>query len=127
MMIIFSGGIVVTKILIAEDDESVLEVLRLILSRENYQILTAKNGREAIDLYRFAKPELVLMDIELPEVDGITATKEIRSIDPNAKIIGVTAYARSKGDALTLAGALEIIEKPFSRRKIVSTIKKYLS
>jgi len=118
---------VATKILIAEDDESVLEVLKLILSRENYQILTAKNGREAIDLYRFAKPEIVLMDIELPELDGISATKEIKSIDPNAKIIGVTAYARSKGNELTSAGALEIIEKPFNRRKIISTIKKYLS
>ncbi len=116
-----------TKILIAEDDESVLEVLKLILSRENYQILTAKNGREAIDLYRFARPEIVLMDIELPEMDGISATKEIKSIDPEAKIIGVTAYARSKGSELTSAGALEIIEKPFNRRKIVSTIKKYLS
>jgi len=118
---------VVTKILIAEDDDSVLEVLRLILSKENYQILTAKNGREAVDIYRFARPELVLMDIELPEVDGVAATMEIKTIDPDAKIIGVTAYARSRGKELASAGALEIIEKPFNRRKIISTIKKYIS
>ncbi len=117
----------VAKILIAEDDESVLEVLRLILSRENYQILTAKNGREAIEIYRFAKPDVVLMDIELPEVDGVSATQRIISFDPNAKIIGVTAYVRSRGSDLLSAGAVEIIEKPFNRRKIVSTIKKYLS
>ncbi len=117
----------VTKVLIAEDDDSVLEILRLILSKENFQILTAKNGREAVDMYRFAKPELVLMDIELPEVDGVTATREIKNIDPDAKIIGVTAYARSRGGELASAGALEIIEKPFNRRKIISTIKKYIS
>ncbi|AIY90111.1 response regulator [Geoglobus acetivorans] len=115
------------KVMIVEDDDAVLEVLKVMLSKGNCQILVAKNGQEAIDLYRFAKPDLVLMDIELPVIDGITATKEIKKLDPNAKIIGVTAYSRSKGKHLIEAGALDIIDKPFTKKKIFQILERYTS
>ncbi|NOY11861.1 MAG: response regulator [Archaeoglobi archaeon] len=114
------------KILVVEDDPAVLDVVKLMLNGNNCQVLTARNGREAVDLYRFAKPDIVLMDIEMPVMDGIEATKEILRLDPNAKIIGVTAFSKTKGKDLIAAGALEMIEKPFTRRKLLAAIKKYL-
>lgn len=112
-------------VLIVEDDVAVLEVLQMMLS-ENYNVILAKNGKEAIYSYKMYKPDIVIMDIMLPEIDGIEATKEIKRRDPNAKIIGITAFAIQKGKDLLKAGALEIIEKPFTRKKLIDTIEKYL-
>ncbi len=114
------------KVLVVEDDQAVLDVIRLMINGSECQVLTARNGKEAVDLYRFAKPDIVLMDVEMPVMDGVQATKEILRLDPNAKIIGVTAFSKTKGKDLLAAGALEMIEKPFTRRKILSTIRKYL-
>ncbi|MCX8172917.1 MAG: response regulator [Archaeoglobaceae archaeon] len=113
------------RVLIVEDDLAVLEVLQMMLS-EDYNIIVAKNGREAIYSYKIYKPDIVLMDIMLPEIDGIEAAKEIKKRDSNAKIIGITAFALQKGKDLLQAGALEIIEKPFTRRKLIETIEKHL-
>lgn len=67
------------------------------------------------------------MDIMLPVMDGVQATKEILKIDPNARIIGVTAYAVNRGKELLRAGALDILKKPFSRNELVEIIDKFLS
>ncbi|MEM2727189.1 MAG: response regulator [Archaeoglobaceae archaeon] len=112
-------------VLIVEDDVAVLEVLQMMLS-ENYNVILARNGKDAINSYKMYKPDIVLMDIVLPVIDGIEATKEIKKKYPNAKIIGITAFAIQKGKDLLKAGALEIIEKPFTRKKLIDTIEKYL-
>ncbi|MCS7130737.1 MAG: response regulator [Archaeoglobaceae archaeon] len=112
-------------VLIVEDDSAVLEVLETMLS-ERYKVITATNGKEAVNNYRMFKPDIVLMDIMMPVMDGIEATKEIKSKYPNAKIIGVTAFASQKGKEILEAGALEIIEKPFTKKKLIETIEKYL-
>ncbi len=114
-----------TVVLIVEDDDSVMEVLRIMLS-DRYTVLEARNGREAIELYRSYRPDIVLMDIMMPEVDGIAATREIKKIDPGARIIGVNAYAKKKAKELIEAGALEVLEKPFSRKDVISAIEKHL-
>ncbi|MDK2795501.1 MAG: two-component system, chemotaxis family, chemotaxis protein CheY [Archaeoglobaceae archaeon] len=112
-------------ILIVEDDSAILEVLETMLS-EKYRVMKATNGKEAVKIYRMLKPDLVLMDIMMPVMDGIEATKEIKSKYPNAKILGVTAFASQKGKEILEAGALEIIEKPFTKKKLLETIEKYL-
>lgn len=114
-----------TVILIVEDDVSVMEILKIMLSGR-YTVIEAKNGREAIEIYRTYRPDVVLMDIVMPEIDGIAATREIKKIDPKAKIIGVTAYAKKRARELLEAGALEVLEKPFSRKDIISAIEKHL-
>lgn len=113
------------RVLIVEDDVAVLEVLQMMLS-ENYEVILARTGKEAIYSYKMYKPDIVLMDIVLPDVDGIEVTKEIKKRDSNAKIIGITAFSVQKGKDLIKAGALEIIEKPFTRKKLIDTIEKYL-
>lgn len=113
------------RVLIVEDDEAVLDVLELMLS-EKYELVVATSGEEAIRMYKVTVPDLVLMDIVMPGVDGVQATREIKNIDPNAKILGITAYATQRGKELLDAGALEIIEKPFTKSKLFEKIEKYL-
>jgi CheY-like chemotaxis protein len=106
------------KILIVDDDLAVLEVLSLML-KDDYEVITATNGKEAIDKYRKFKPDLVLMDVVMPEMDGIRATKEILKIDPNAKIIAIwqnecrhckceSVYAKHRGKDMLKASAIDI-------------------
>ncbi|MDK2781791.1 MAG: two-component system, chemotaxis family, chemotaxis protein CheY, partial [Archaeoglobi archaeon] len=99
--------------------------LKLVLE-EKYEVITATNGEEAVQLYKSHKPDVVLMDIIMPVMNGVDATREIKKYDPDAKIIGVTAYARTHRNILLKAGALEIVEKPFRRRVLLETIEKYL-
>ncbi len=113
------------KVLIVEDDEAVLETLELMLKNE-FDVIAVKTGVEAINAFEFAKPEVVLMDILLPEMDGAEATKEILKRSPDTVVIGITAYARRRGKDLINAGAKEVLEKPFGRKLLVETIKKYL-
>jgi len=118
-------GLLKKKILIVEDDADVLEILRLMLSDYDYVIAT--DGKKAVQLYAIHKPSWVFMDIVLPEMSGIGATKEILEKDPDAKIVGVTAFGKRWGKELLEAGALEVIEKPFTRKKILEVVEKYLN
>lgn len=112
-------------ILLVEDDLALLEALELML-KDRYEVVKATNGREAVKLYNTVKPDLVLTDIVMPEMDGVEATKEILRMDPNAKIVGITAYYLSKEKDLLTAGAKEVLEKPFTRKKLIEVIEKYL-
>ncbi|NHW23013.1 MAG: response regulator [Archaeoglobales archaeon] len=112
-------------ILIVDDDLALLEALELML-RGKYEVVKVTNGKEAVKTYRNIRPDLVLTDIVMPEMDGIETTKEILKIDPNAKIVGITAYSQSRGKDLINAGAKEIIEKPFTRRRLIEVVERYL-
>ncbi len=114
------------KAIIADDDEAVREVIGAMIS-DHFTVIYASNGKEAVEIYRMLKPDLVLMDILMPEVDGIQATKEIKKMDPDAKIIAITAYASSKGNEILSAGALDVIEKPISKSRLIEKIKKYVT
>ncbi|MEM3478011.1 MAG: response regulator, partial [Archaeoglobaceae archaeon] len=78
-------------------------------------------------LFKEKRPDLVVTDILMPEIDGVEATKRILEIDPNAIVIGITAYYLSKAKSLLEVGAKEVLEKPFTRKKLIETIEKYLS
>ncbi len=119
------GRIMKARILVVEDDFAVLEALKLMLE-EYYEVIVAVNGTEAVKLYESLKPDIVLMDIAMPEMDGVQATKEILKKDPNATIICVTAFATQRGKDILDAGAREIIEKPFTRKRLLEKIESYL-
>ncbi|MCR5399161.1 MAG: response regulator [Lachnospiraceae bacterium] len=85
------------------------------------------NGREAVEMYQVVRPDIVLMDITMPEMDGITATKEIIKFDPDAKIIIVSALGQMEMviKAIT-AGAKDFIVKPIEGDKLQFCIRKYM-
>lgn len=114
-----------TRLLIVDDDDSIREIIKVML--KDYEIIEATNGYEAIRLYEKIRPNLVLMDVSMPQMDGVEATKEIVNIDPKAIVIGLTAFARSRGKDMLAAGAKEVVEKPFTRRRLKDIIERHLA
>ncbi len=110
--------------MIVDDETAMREILKIML--RDYKVLEASNGKEAVELYKKEKPDLVLMDIMMPVMSGIDAVKEIKKIDPNAKVIAITAYASTKGEKAIEAGVDKIVRKPFTRKEILKIIEDFL-
>ena len=114
-------------ILIAEDDESNYLLIKSILGKE-YNLVHAWNGKEAIEIFGTQKPELVLMDIKMPVVDGYDATRKIREISENVPIIAVTAYAFEEDEARIMGlGFTGYMSKPINRIKLLEMISQMLA
>lgn len=116
------------RILITDDAMFMRVTLKDILSRNGYEIAgEASNGREAVELYQSLKPDLVTMDITMPDMDGITALKEIRRIDPEACVLMCTAMGQRNMVMEAMgAGARDFIVKPFQRDKVLESVSKLL-
>ncbi|TYQ28134.1 response regulator [Pseudanabaena sp. UWO311] len=116
-------------ILIAEDNEANIMTISSYLSAKGYRIVLAKNGEEAIAIALSAKPDLILMDVQMPLMDGLEATKKIRQITSLVKvpIIALTALAMTDDrDRCLAAGANEYLTKPIKLKELVTMIQKVL-
>lgn len=116
------------KVLIVDDSGYMRQVIRKHLENKGYEIVgEAQDGLEAIQKYAELKPDIVTMDISMKKVGGIEATKKIKSIDPNAKIIIVSALGESRfiKEAIQ-AGAHDFIIKPFAEERLISSIMNAL-
>ena len=99
-----------------------------LLAEEGYEIIEAGNGVEAVKLYQENPPDCVLMDITMPEMDGLTALKEIRKVDPEARIAMVTAMGQQAIILEALkAGAKDFVIKPFEKERVVDAVAKLLA
>jgi two-component system chemotaxis response regulator CheY len=115
------------KILLVDDAAFMRMRCAKLLTENGYEVGEAENGQEAIAKYQSYQPDLVLMDITMPVMDGITATREIRALDPNAKVIMVSALGQQTMVIEAIkAGAKDFVVKPFEPEKILSTVKKVI-
>lgn len=116
-------------ILIVDDAAFMRMMIKDILSKNGYTVVgEAGDGAQAVEKYKECTPDLVTMDITMPEMDGITAVKEIRKINPNAKIIMCSAMGQQAMviDAIQ-AGAKDFIVKPFQADRVLEAIRKTLA
>lgn len=115
------------KILVVDDAEFLRVRISKMLTGDGYEIIEADNGAKAVEAYKTAHPDLVLMDITMPEMDGLTALKEIRAHDAKAKIIMLTALGQESVVLEAIkSGARDFIVKPFERERVVGAISKLL-
>lgn len=116
------------KVLIADDSTMIRFELTTMLEDMGLEIAgEAENGVQAVELYQQLKPDLVTLDIIMPEKDGITALKEILALDPSAKIVMVSAMGDKKSLLTCLsAGAFDFVEKPFVAEKVKHTINNLI-
>lgn len=105
------------KVMIVDDDPSVREVLKLML--KGFNILEASDGEEAIKKFMEERPRIVLMDIMMPKIDGIEATKKIKEIEPETLVIGITAFEQARTDEILRAGAKDVLTKPLSKLSLI--------
>jgi two-component system chemotaxis response regulator CheY len=116
-----------TKILIVDDAEFLRVRISKMLIGDGFEVSEAENGLKAIEAYKANKPDLVLMDITMPEMDGLTALKELRKSDPNAKVVMLTALGQESVVLEAVkSGAKDFIVKPFERDRVMSAINKLL-
>jgi two-component system cell cycle response regulator DivK len=117
------------RILVVEDQEDNRRILRDLLTRSGFAIDEAENGEDALESIARQRPDLILMDIQLPVLDGYEATRRIKS-DPQLRaipIIVVTSYALSGDEAKAReAGCDAYVTKPYSPRQLLAKIKEYL-
>jgi CheY-like chemotaxis protein len=117
------------RILVVEDNEQNLYLATFLLEKNGHEVITAKDGLEAIEKAKMEKPDLILMDIQLPEMNGYQATKRIKSTPEisHIPIVAVTSYAMLGDREKALAiGCVGYIEKPFAPETFVSEVEKYL-
>ncbi|KOO46603.1 response regulator [Priestia koreensis] len=117
------------RILVVDDAAFMRMMIKDILTKNGYEVVAeAADGAQAIEKYQEHNPDLVTMDITMPEMDGITALKEIKKMNPNAKIIMCSAMGQQAMviDAIQ-AGAKDFIVKPFQADRVLEAIGKTLS
>jgi len=117
------------RILIIEDQEDNRAIMRDVLSSAGYALIEAVDGEEGVKLARSERPDLILMDIQLPVLDGYEATRQIRAIDELKciPIIAVTSYALSGDEARARsAGCDSYVAKPFSPRELLTKVREFL-
>ncbi len=117
------------RILIVEDHEDARRILRDMLETTDYELVEAENGEQALAEVARQRPDLILMDIQLPILDGYEATRRIKA-DPALRsipIIAVTSYALSGDEAKArAAGCDDFIPKPYSPRQLLAKVRQYL-
>ena len=117
------------RVMIVEDNDLNMKLFNDLLEANGYETIKTRNGLEALDLARAHRPDLILMDIQLPEVSGLEVTKWLKEDDDLYKIpvIAVTAFAM-KGDEerIRQGGCEAYISKPISVAKFVETIRSYI-
>ena len=116
------------KILIVDDAMFMREVIRGILTQGGYsELLEAEDGAAAVELYRRELPALVILDITMPKMDGIETLRQIKEMDPQAKVVMCSAIGQEKQIMNALAlGASEYIVKPFKPDGMLGVIKKMI-
>jgi two-component system alkaline phosphatase synthesis response regulator PhoP len=115
-----------TRILVVDDEPSVTDLLAYNLRKAHYDVLIASDGRQALNLAREASPDLILLDLMLPEVDGLDVCRELRS-STSVPIIMVTALGEETDRVVGLeVGADDYITKPFGMRELLARVKAVL-
>ena len=115
-----------TKILVVDDDKNICELLRLYLEKEGYSVKLAFDGREGLDAFEKFNPDLVLLDVMMPSIDGWQVCREIRKTS-ECPIIMITAKGETIDKVLGLElGADDYVVKPFDSKEVVARIKAIL-
>lgn len=114
------------KILICDDSEGLRESLKLILE-DDFSLIFASDGVEAVELTKKEAPNLVILDIKMPRLNGIEALKEIKRLRPEQKVLFITGYQHTEAtkDAIQL-GALDYIIKPFNEKDLKTAVNNIL-
>jgi two-component system chemotaxis response regulator CheY len=117
-----------TKVLIVDDAEFLRVRLTKMLNAEGHEVFQAENGVKAVAVYQEIHPDVVLMDVTMPEMDGLTALKEIVRLDAKAKVIMLTALGQESVVLEAVkSGARDFVVKPFEQERVMNAITKILA
>ncbi len=115
-------------ILLVDDDVDLLENTSFMIKSMNYEVITAQNGEEGVSRYKETKPDLTLMDIRMPMMDGYEAFYKIKQYDSNAKVVLITAYYidEEKHQKAKTMGLMATVNKPYTFETLEKLVQKYV-
>ncbi|MBW2648982.1 MAG: sigma-54-dependent Fis family transcriptional regulator, partial [Deltaproteobacteria bacterium] len=117
-----------SKILVIDDDKSICESLKLYLTEEGYEVHTASTGTEGLNKFVGTLPDVVILDIRLPDIDGFTVLEDLREDDEKVKVIMITAYHDMETTIKAMKeGAFDYIHKPINVDELDIAIRKALN
>lgn len=119
------------SVLVVDDEDQLRQLIREILEQAGYQVTEARDGKEAVLQYRLAPADVVIMDILMPEQDGLETTSTLRREFPNVKIIAITGSSEMIGilsflDVAKMLGAHRALQKPFDMQTLLDTVQAEL-
>ena len=115
------------RILVVDDEQSIVETLTVLLKREGFEVVSALSGEEAVDRFSEERPDLVLSDVRMPKVSGVDVLEAVREMDPTMPVVLMTAQAslQSAIQAVNL-GATHYVQKPFSNDELLAILRRSL-
>ena len=115
------------RILVVDDEKKIRHILQLMLGREGFRTEQAENGKEALDILKQKRFDMVITDLKMPKMDGMSLLEEVKKIDPDFPIVVITAYGTIENAVEAMQkGAIDYITKPFEEEKILITVKRCL-
>jgi CheY-like chemotaxis protein len=116
------------KILVIDDEPSIRSLLDTLLRRKGYDVVLADSGRKGLELFRREHPDVIVLDLKMPEMDGLTVLRQIHSLDPKKPVIILTGAGNTEAEQQVRAlGVTEYIEKEFSLHLLGNSLKRLLN
>jgi two-component system cell cycle response regulator DivK len=120
-----SGGSTALTVLVADDNDVAQRLCRRVLEKAGYSVLIATDGLQAVEVALSSRPDMILMDVAMPGIDGIEAMKRIKAAIPNQPIVIASAHSMaSDRERFLAAGADDILSKPFRLADLVAVVAK---
>ena len=115
------------RVLVVEDDVDLINIYKEILELKNFEVYTAENGQEGVEKFKEFKPSLVIMDGDMPVLDGYEAFSQIKQIDKDANVVIITGMSEheSKNQSAIKRGLIKVIAKPLGVNQLVELAEKY--
>ena len=114
-------------ILVIDDEPGIRDLLDTLLSRKGYDVILAESGQKGLEIFRRARPDVVVLDLKMPGMDGLTVLQQVRSLNPNQPVIILTGAATPESEQQVRAlGVTEYVEKQFSLHLLGDALKREL-
>jgi DNA-binding NtrC family response regulator len=116
------------KILVIDDEEGIRNLLDTLLDRKGYDVILADNGQKGLEVFRRARPDVVILDLKMPGMDGLTVLQQIRHLDPTQPVIILTGAGTPEMEQQVMAlGVTDFVEKEFSLHGLGDSLKRLLA
>ncbi|TMQ25838.1 MAG: response regulator [Nitrospirae bacterium] len=116
------------KILVIDDEQGIRNLLDTLLRRKGYDVVLAESGRQGLELFRRERPDVIVLDLKMPEMDGLTVLRQIQNLDPGKPVIILTGAGTAEAERQVRAlGVTEYVEKEFSLHLLGDSLKRILN
>jgi two-component system, chemotaxis family, chemotaxis protein CheY len=115
------------KILVIDDEQNIRDLLDTLLRRKGYDVVVAESGQKGLDLYRRERPDVLVLDLKMPEMDGVTVLQQVRGLNPGQPVIVLTGAGTPEMEQRVRAlGVSEFVAKEFSLHRLGDALKRLL-